>query len=218
MARKLKTFVTNLGFFDLAVATPSMKAALDAWGLRRNAFEKGFAKQTDDPKIVAATMAKPGAVLRRPVGTNEPYREHAQLPMSLPIPEIGAAKHRAETAPKQQKKQQSARTAKSERAAVNAFAREKAKRDKSRTKGEVAARKEQERVDRAVAKAQSTMDKARKRHEAALAELDRDERKVEARRRAEERRWQAQRRKLKTVEEQMIGRLEHPRIKSGRTT
>jgi colicin import membrane protein len=32
MARKLKTFVTSQGFFDLAIAAPSMKAALAAWG------------------------------------------------------------------------------------------------------------------------------------------------------------------------------------------
>ncbi|MDI4234164.1 hypothetical protein OZ411_15225 [Bradyrhizobium sp. Arg237L] len=33
MARKLKTYQTSLGFFDLAVAAPSMKAALEAWGV-----------------------------------------------------------------------------------------------------------------------------------------------------------------------------------------
>jgi hypothetical protein len=32
MARKLKTYQTSIGFFDLAIAAPSMKAALDAWG------------------------------------------------------------------------------------------------------------------------------------------------------------------------------------------
>jgi hypothetical protein len=32
MARKLKTYQTSLGFFDLAMAAPSMKAALEAWG------------------------------------------------------------------------------------------------------------------------------------------------------------------------------------------
>jgi hypothetical protein len=29
MARKLKTYQTSLGFFDLAIAAPSMKAALE---------------------------------------------------------------------------------------------------------------------------------------------------------------------------------------------
>jgi colicin import membrane protein len=69
MPGKLKTFISNIGFFELALAAPSMKAALEAWGMGHNAFQHGFAKQTDDPKIVAATMAQPGVVLRRAVGT-----------------------------------------------------------------------------------------------------------------------------------------------------
>jgi hypothetical protein len=32
MPRKLKTFQTSLGFYDLAIAAPSMKAGLEAWG------------------------------------------------------------------------------------------------------------------------------------------------------------------------------------------
>jgi hypothetical protein len=80
MARKLKTFTTSAGFFDLAVAAPSMKAALEAWGSSNNLFHQGFAKATDEPDVVAATMAKPGVVLRRPVGTDRPFTEHAALP------------------------------------------------------------------------------------------------------------------------------------------
>jgi hypothetical protein len=65
MARKLKVCQTALGFFDQAVAAPSMKAALEAWGSNSNLFHQGAARETDDPEIVAATMAKPGVVLRR---------------------------------------------------------------------------------------------------------------------------------------------------------
>src|ERR1700733_5374141 len=83
MPRKLKTFITNIGFFELALAAPSMKAALEAWGMGHNAFQHGFAKQTDDPKIVAATMAKPGVVLRRGVGTTGAFTEDAELPKDL---------------------------------------------------------------------------------------------------------------------------------------
>ena len=36
MARKLKTYQTSIGFYDLAIAAPSMKAALEAWGTRTN--------------------------------------------------------------------------------------------------------------------------------------------------------------------------------------
>jgi colicin import membrane protein len=65
MARKLKTYQTSVGFFDLAVAAPSMKAAAEAWGLKTSEFKRGFAKEGHDPAIIAATMAKPGIVLRR---------------------------------------------------------------------------------------------------------------------------------------------------------
>jgi colicin import membrane protein len=83
MARKLKVYQTALGFFDQAVAVPSMKAALEAWGSNSNLFHQGAARETDDPEIVAATMAKPGVVLRRAVGSSGPFTEHAALPTDL---------------------------------------------------------------------------------------------------------------------------------------
>jgi hypothetical protein len=83
MAKKLKTYETSLGFFDLAIAAPSMKAALDAWGADSNLFHQGAAKQSEDPDVVAATMAKPGVMLKRPVGSNGPFKEHAALPTNL---------------------------------------------------------------------------------------------------------------------------------------
>src|ERR1700754_2327431 len=83
MARKLKTYQTSLGFFDQAIAAPSMKAALEAWGADSNLFHQGAAKESDDPDVIAATMAKPGIVLKRPVGSNGPFGEHAGLPTGL---------------------------------------------------------------------------------------------------------------------------------------
>src|ERR1700676_1337427 len=83
MARKLKTYQTSLVFFDQAIAAPSMKAALEAWGADSNLFHQGVAKESDDPNIIAATMAKPGVVLKRPVGSNGPFGEHAELPANL---------------------------------------------------------------------------------------------------------------------------------------
>lgn len=79
MARS-KTYQTSIGFFDLAIAAPSMKAAAEAWGSNANVFHQGFAKETDDPAIAGATRAKPGIVLRRPVGSNASFSEHAELP------------------------------------------------------------------------------------------------------------------------------------------
>jgi colicin import membrane protein len=84
MARKLKTYRTSLGFFDLAVAAPSIKAAAEAWGLKTSEFKRGFAKETHDPEIVAATMAKPRVVLRRPVGSNGRFTEDASCRGTCP--------------------------------------------------------------------------------------------------------------------------------------
>jgi hypothetical protein len=83
MARKLKTYQTSLGFFDQAIAAPSMKAALEAWGADSNLFHQGAARESDDPDVIAATMAKPGVVLKRPVGSKGSFGEHAGLPTDL---------------------------------------------------------------------------------------------------------------------------------------
>jgi hypothetical protein len=80
MPRKLKTFVTESGFFELAVAAPSMKAALEAWGIKVNLFQQGLARQTDNAAIIAAAEAAPGQVLRRPIGSKGAFRATAELP------------------------------------------------------------------------------------------------------------------------------------------
>ncbi|WP_315728293.1 MULTISPECIES: hypothetical protein [unclassified Bradyrhizobium] len=41
-----------------------MKAAIEAWGAGSDLFHQGTAKESDDPNVVAATMAKPALVLR----------------------------------------------------------------------------------------------------------------------------------------------------------
>src|SRR5436305_11202091 len=85
MARKLKAYQTSLGFFDQAIAAPSMKAALEAWGTTTNLFHQGVAKEVDDPEIIAATMQKPGVILRRPVGSNGPFKEQCRVAQN-PVP------------------------------------------------------------------------------------------------------------------------------------
>jgi colicin import membrane protein len=77
MARKLKTYQTSIGFYDLAVAAPSMKAALQIWGADSNLFHQGFAREVEDAEVVAATLEHPGTVLRRPVGTDGSFRVRA---------------------------------------------------------------------------------------------------------------------------------------------
>src|SRR5215207_2156951 len=153
MAKKLKTYQTSLGFFDQAIAAPSMKAALEAWGADSNLFHQGAAKESHDPDVIAATLAKPGVVLRRPVGTDRPFREHAELPTDL-----GGGKP-TKAAPKakglQAKKPSSRLVDKAaERKAALAYEREQRHRELERAKEEVARQKERERRQ-AVDKAQA---------------------------------------------------------------
>jgi len=84
MPRKLKTYLTDSGFFQLAVAAPSMKAALAAWGMTHNVFADGLAKETTDATIVEAAEAQPGTVLRRPLGTKVAFSTNAKLPKVKP--------------------------------------------------------------------------------------------------------------------------------------
>jgi colicin import membrane protein len=85
MPRVLKVFRAHLGFYDTAVAAPSRAAALKAWGSRQNLFREGVASETKDPRAVTAALAKPGVVLRRPVGTDVPFSENPGLPQ-IPNP------------------------------------------------------------------------------------------------------------------------------------
>jgi hypothetical protein len=214
--RKLKTYQTSLGFYDQAVAAPSMKAALDAWGAKSNLFHQGVAKETDDPDIVAATMAAPGIVLRRPVGSDGAFTEHAELPTDLAgdegkpksrsRPTKGLAKRPAKSAAKSaakgSAKSSAKRAAKSDvddrqaRAAAAAFAKEEQRRETARRKEEAARAKARARRDKAVAAAQAALDKARGDHQARADEIEAERAALDERAAAEEARWDKQRRKL----------------------
>lgn len=203
-SRKLKTYQTSLGFYDQAVAAPSMKAALDAWGAKSNLFHQGIAKETDDLDIVAATMAAPGVVLRRPVGSDGPFTEHAELPTDLADGEDKPrSKSRAKSESKPKKRP--ARTAmkssrKSDdqeaRRAAAAFAKEEQRRESARRKEEAARAKERARREKAVAAAQAALDKARREHQARADEIEAERAALEERAEAEETRWDKQRMKL----------------------
>lgn len=86
---KLKTYVADAGFYEIAVAAPSMKAALAAWGMTHNAFHQGFARQSDDAAIIAAAIAAPGLVLRRPLGTKGKFKLSPDAPTA---PKVKARK------------------------------------------------------------------------------------------------------------------------------
>jgi hypothetical protein len=196
LARKLKTYQTSVGFFDLAIAAPSMKAALEAWGSGSNLFHQGVAKEVDDPDIVAATMSKPGIVLRRPVGSNGPFKEHASLPTDLAGDEIKGrpGKARANSAKKP------SRTIDEKAAKQAALAFEKAQRQReSKQRREEAARaKQRERREQAIAKAQAALDKARLEHDKRASTIEAELAVIERRFRAEEARWEKQKEKLES--------------------
>jgi hypothetical protein len=197
MARKLKVFQTSLGFFDLAIAAPSMKAALEAWGADSNLFHQGAAKESEDPDVIAATMSKPGVVLRRPVGSDGPFGEHADLPRHLSGDEPNHKRANARAKPKKQVPQPNDN--KAARKAALAFEREQRRRDSERRKDETAREKERQRRQQAIAKAQAALEKAKRDHDRRAGTIEAERAAVEKRSRAEEARWEKQKEKLETA-------------------
>ena len=198
MIRKLKTFVTSLGFFDQAIAAPSMKAALEAWGADSNLFHQGAAKQTEDPDIVAATMAAPGVVLKRPVGSSGPFREHADLPTDIgdsqrPSRAAKTAKGRSPRSPT------GAADPAAERKAALTFDKEEKRREREQAKEEAARQKERERRQQAIEKAQRALDQARRKHEDGAADIRTEIQTLEDRLRDEDAKWERERTRLEAV-------------------
>jgi hypothetical protein len=196
--RKLKTYQTSLGFFDLAIAAPSMKAALEAWGADSNLFHQGAAKESDDPDVIAATMAKPGVVLRRPVGSRGSFNEHAELPTELGGggPTKAARKSKAAKA----KKPSSRPVDKAaERKAAFDYEREQRRRALERAKEETARQKDRERRQQAVDKAQAALDKAEQEHAKRAAAIQAEVEAIEKRSQTEEARWDKEKERLEAA-------------------
>jgi colicin import membrane protein len=214
MARKLKTYITNLGFFELAIAAPSMKAALEAWGMSHNAFQHGFAQQTDDPAIIAATNAHPGMVLKRAVGTSGAFAEDAELPKTLPnIRPPGAEKSKVakpkvakpKAAPKSPSGAKARPNPQSDRAAILSFEKARKARDRQRAEEDARSAKERAQRRRATGKAQAALDGASAAHKRIMEAIEKDRDKIDRRAQAEAERWDLQRKKLaKAVERSKI--------------
>jgi hypothetical protein len=162
MARKLKTYQTSLGFFEQAIAAPSMKAALEAWGADSNLFHQGVAKESTDPDVIAAAMAKPGVVLKRPVGSDGVFGEHAALPKNLG--QDGPRKSTSKPAGPKAKKSSGRPDKAADRKAAQAYERERQRREREEAREEAARQKKSERRQQAVNKAQAALDKAEEEH------------------------------------------------------
>lgn len=194
MARALKTYMTAAGFFELAIAAPSMKAALEAWGADSNLFAHGYATETDDPAIVAATMAKPGVVLKRAIGSKGAFREQAELPRSLPaeIPKPAPRKVGKPAA-----KIVNLADERAARRAAAEYAKERERQERERRKEEAALAKERERRGQAVAKAEAALEQARQKHDDAMADIRAQHAALDRKAEAEDARWDAEKAKLK---------------------
>lgn len=199
MAKKLKTYQTSLGFFDLAIAAPSMKAALEAWGADSNLFHQGAAKESRDQGVIAATMAKPGVVLRRPVGTDRPFSEHAELPTNLGGggPTKAARKSKAPKAKKQPFSSPVDKAA--ERKAALAFEKEQKLREHERASEEAARQKDRERRQQAVGKAQAALDKGEQEHAKRADAIQAEAEAIEKRSQAEKARWDKEKERLEAA-------------------
>jgi hypothetical protein len=195
MARKLKTYQTSLGFFDLAMAAPSMKAALEAWGADSNLFHQGAAQESDDPDVIAATMAKPGVVLRRPVGTDRPFSEHAELPSDLGGGEPTKAVRKPK-GPKPKKRSSRPVDKTAERKAALAYEKEQKRRAGERAMEEAAGQKERERRQQAVDKAQAALDRAEQEHAKRAAAIKAEVEALEKRSQVEKARWDKEKERL----------------------
>jgi colicin import membrane protein len=187
MPRKLKTYQPSLGFYDLAIAAPSMRAALEAWGAGSNLFHQGVAKESGDPEVVAATMSKPGVVLRRPVGSDGPFSEHADLPTDLAG---DGPKHRPKKTLAKAKEQVPRTTDdKAARKAALAFEREQRRRENQRRKEEAARERQRQQRNQAIARAQAALEMSEREHHKRVATIEAERNALEKKSQAEDARW-----------------------------
>ncbi len=196
MPRRLKSYQTSIGFFDLAIAAPSMKAAAEAWGTDTDVLKRGFAKETYGAAVVTATMAKPGVVLKRPVGSNDAFSEHAELPR---LPNVDRVQQRpTNPAPTADRPPTQKADATSREAAV-AFEREHRRREISRKKEEAAREKARKRREQLIAKAESALTEAKQEHQLKVSEIEKQRAKIDALSQAEETRWEKQKEHLEAL-------------------
>jgi hypothetical protein len=187
VARKLKTYQTSAGFYDLAIAAPSMKAALEAWGSKSNLFHQGFASEATNPRVITAAMKKPGVILRRAVGSSDPFTEHPALPTNL----LDGHKAKPAKSRKVPKAQPSAKLdGKAARKAALAFEKEQRHRETVQRKEEAAAAKERERRHQAFAKAEKAIDDARHEHDRRANIIERERAGLDRRAEQEDERWE----------------------------
>ncbi|OBQ75594.1 cell envelope biogenesis protein TolA [Mesorhizobium loti] len=188
MPKKLKVYQTSIGFFDLAVAAPSMKAAAEAWGADPDIFKRGFAKPTVDPKVVAATMGAPGVVLRRPVGSLGEFTEKAVLPKA-PKAVQRAPQDRAQRADTSKQAEMKS-DEKAKRNAAVALEKEERREALDRAKAEAESERARKQSERLVAKANAAFERARNRHNNTMDSIAQRREELDEEEANESQRWE----------------------------
>jgi hypothetical protein len=125
MPRRLKVFKTHIGFYDLIVAAPSMKAAAQAWHASPRLFAQGFAAPTNDNAAVEAALEQPGVVLKRPHGKAGAWKAEPEAPAA---PKLAGRQKQATKKQQQEKKKREAAEARA-RAAAERRARAEAEEE-----------------------------------------------------------------------------------------
>jgi hypothetical protein len=137
---------------------------------------------------------KPGVVLRRPVGSDGPFREHADLPTQLAINE---PRHRStKTVRKPNAGAPRPTDDKAARKAALDFEREQHHRESQRRKEEAARERQAQRREQAVATAQAALEKNEREHDARVASIEAERVVLERKSAAEDARWAKEREKL----------------------
>jgi hypothetical protein len=144
-------------------------------------------------------MAKPGIVLKRPVGSNGSFGEHAELPANLGG---GGKSTKAAGKPEGRKpKKASARPVDRavDRKAALAYERDQKRRELERAREEAIRQKERERRQQAVDNAQGALDKAEREHAERAAAIQGELEAIEKKSQAEDARWNKEKERLEAV-------------------
>ena len=131
-------------------------------------------------------MSKPGVVVRRPVGSDGPFREHANLPTDLAG---DGPKHRPKKTLAKAKEQVPRTTDdKAARKAALAFAREQRRRENQRRKEEAARERQRQQRNQAIARAQAALEMSEREHQE-VATIEAERNALEKKSQAEDARW-----------------------------
>ena len=87
MARKLKVFCYSDGFHSWTVAAPSRAKALEAFGVKRDLFKDGSAREIDVGPDKAAALASPGELIERGLSVDIGKVERTRAPKAKAKPE-----------------------------------------------------------------------------------------------------------------------------------